>query len=210
MKIGIIMIGHLRNYYQENLNFLNLYFFNNLKKLNYSFDLFIHTWDVISLENKTLVKLEDLKKIYQTENIIIEKQNKDLIKNISFNHPSIPYQWYSLNKILEVFGEKLNHCDYLIKIRPDIRLRRFISLKCDNKIHFYQSNLQGGCDVLFYGKTENMINGMRIFEESDLIKGIKKESLKKPELIYQKYWSLKQILYEKDKLKFLKVINIVR
>jgi hypothetical protein len=210
MKIGIILIGHLRNYYQNNYNFLKLYLLNYFKKLKITFEFFIHTWDVISLENLTPVDLKTLQEIYQTENIIIEKQEKTMIKNISFNHPSIPYQWYALHQILEKFGDKLNVCDYIIKIRPDVLLRRNINLIFDNKIHFYQSNLCGGCDVLFYGKREILINGIKLYEENEIIKDIKKESLKKPELVYQEYWKKKNILFEKENLKFLKVINILR
>ena len=198
------MIGHLRNNYIENFKSFKYFLLNNIK--NYTF--FIHTWNTISLENKTSTDINIIKNLYKTNNIIIEKQDSKMIHNKNIEHISIAYQLYSLNKIYETY-EELKYYDYIIKLRPDIKFRKNIELLYNNEINFYQTNLGGGLDIFFYGNKENMLKTL-IFLNNKNLKNINIKILKKPEMIYLKLWDYEKIVYKKNKLKLLKVISILR
>jgi hypothetical protein len=201
MKVAIIMTGHLRNQFIYNFNSFKLFLLNKIP--NYTF--FIHTWDVHSLENQKSVNIKELEDLYNTKNIIIEKQSNDMLNNIS--HKSISFQMYSLYKIYSQFYNELEKYDYIIKLRPDIRFRRDIPLSFDNIIRFFQTNLGGGLDVFYYGNKKNMLETLQIYR-NEYIQKINLKTLKKPEMIFLKFWESENILYEKNKLKFLKVITI--
>lgn len=200
MKVAIIMTGHLRNQFTNNFNSFKHFLLNKIP--NYTF--FIHTWDVLSLENKKPVNIKELETLYNTKNIIIEKQSNDMLNNIS--HKSISFQMYSLYKIYNQFSSQLENYDYIIKVRPDIRFRRDIPLTFDDKIRFFQTNLGGALDVFYYGNKNNILKTLQIYR-NEYIQKINLKTLKNPEMIFLKFWESENILYEKHKIKFLKFIS---
>lgn len=202
MKYAVIFIGHLRNNYQQCFNNIKIQLLNNLP----NYEIFLHTWDQISLTNKNHVSNEIIENIYSTKNYLIEKHHNDLIKFIKFDYKSINFQMYSLYRIYQEFENKLRDFDYIIKIRPDIKFRIPIFLKLNDRINFYQTNLGGGLDVVFYGKRELIMETLQIAKKIDN----SKNNFKKPEQVYLDYWMKNNIKFLKLDKKFLKVISIIR
>jgi len=206
MKIAIILTGYLRDNYVTNFDTINKFLLNKID----NYDFFIHTWHQISEYNKLLVDKDILQDLYKTNNIIIENQNdthiKDIITNINYKVKTFPFQFYSLKKIYDTFHDKLIYYDYIIKFRPDIGIRQQVNLIFDDKIHFFHTiKTGGGLDVLYYGKSSHILKTLLIANDHILTKTF---TLKKPEIIFIKYWDKYNILYLPYNIDFFKIFVI--
>lgn len=221
MKIAVQFFGHLRTYEKcadsVRKHLLSLY----------DCDVFMHTWSETEHKTKTwhnhtaksLVvdaeRIEKLKALYDLKDIIVEKQEPaedDTLIPCQHNQgksqiskAGIRFMLYSKHKVNELrkkYQKEHNVVyDYVLVIRPDIKLKKdFILKHVDNEISIQSPITSRYCacnisnsndfpvigniasDIVYFGKPETIDKVIDVFNKIDLSKHL--ESMWNPETLF--------------------------
>ncbi|MBE6444385.1 MAG: hypothetical protein E7020_06970 [Alphaproteobacteria bacterium] len=221
MKIAVQFFGHLRTYEKcadsVRKHLLSLY----------DCDIFMHTWSETEHKTKTwhnhtaksLVvdaeRIEKLKALYNLKDIIVEKQEPaedDTLIPCQHNQgksqiskAGIGFMLYSKHKVNELrkkYQKEHNIVyDYVLVIRPDIKLKKdFILKHVDNEISIQSTTTSRYCacnisnsndfpvigniasDIVYFGKPETIDKVIDVLNKIDFSKHL--ESMWNPETLF--------------------------
>lgn len=211
MKIAVQFFGHLRTYEKcadsVKKHLLSLY----------DCDVFMHTWSETEHKTKTWhnynfksfavdeKRIESLKTLYNLKDIMVEKQNEvkdDIIIPCQHNQgksqiskTGMEFMLRSKQKVNELRKKyQKDHnikYDYVLVIRPDIRLKNdFILNKVDNEIKIQSATITRYCacnisssndfpiigniasDIVYFGKPETIDKVISVLNKIDFKKHI--------------------------------------
>ena len=221
MKIAVQFFGHLRTYQKcaksVRKHLLSLY----------ECDVFMHTWSETEHKTKTWhkhtvkpvvvddEKISKLKILYNLKDIIVEKQKttKDDILipcqhnqgKFQISQAGIKFMFYSaqkVNKLRKKYQKAHNIVyDYILFIRPDIKLKKdFILKDVDKEIKIQAPMATRYCacqipnspdfpiignnasDIIYFGKPETIDKVINVFNKIDLNQHI--DSMWNPETLF--------------------------
>ena len=154
IKIALCIRGHMRTYLKTIKNIYDKILNNN----NYEIVVFLHTWDTMNYNNNiSIPSLEELTKLYKTNNILIE--NQKMIRNYELfynnrNRDKFRYQLYGIYKLGQMVRdyEKNNNIkfDYFIHTRFDINFNYTIK---ENLDFLGNSDILTDLDFAYYDLT---------------------------------------------------------
>lgn len=233
MKIAILYSGQPR-YIEETIQ-------NHLKFFRlqqHEYKIFAHFWYSSSfkdirglsyLDNNIDISNSYLKNILNTDNVLLE--DDDLVfsklKNRNSFNPALHMQFYSLNKLFNLYSEELKEYDILIRLRTDLFFKssKFFNLDKLKENTLYLSNFikfdeDSVSDYLAISDFQIMKKYCEFYENIENIFSIKR--LSTPEIllgnylkslnIFQKYLPINVVLYrnlQNQKIK-RKVINFLK
>lgn len=221
MKVAIQFFGHLRAF-EKCVDSVKQHLIDL-----YDCDVFMHTWDETEHRTKTWHEekekirsvddsmIEKIRLLYGVKEIVVEKQDvgleDDVIAcqhnqgNTQISSIGMRFMLYSQNKVNQIrleYQKKHNiKYDYVIFIRPDIKLKRdFILENIDKELKFQEKisarycacnilktnefPIIGNCasDIIFFGRPEDMDNAMDVLSHIDFKKY--KNNMWNPETLF--------------------------